>query len=83
MTSHSVSKFCVVFSYFGVLQCEVCLILPVVNVPTWCVDMWLGNVLGSPGFYKERGMKFLIFFFTVAILAQGPALCSVGIVSSS
>lgn len=30
-TSRSVSKFCVVLSYFGVLKCEVCLILSFVN----------------------------------------------------
>jgi len=39
-TSHSVSKFCVVLSYFGVVRCEVCLILSFVNVHSCLLGMW-------------------------------------------
>lgn len=39
-TSHSVSIFCVVISYFGVLKCEVCLILSFVNVHAYLLGVW-------------------------------------------
>jgi hypothetical protein len=37
---HNVSKFCVVLSYFGVLKCEVHLILSSVNVHAYLLGVW-------------------------------------------
>lgn len=39
-TSHNVSKFCVLLIYFGVLKCEVCLILSFVNVHGCLLGVW-------------------------------------------